>query len=61
MRRDTPLHTFWAIIGMSLVALAITRYYGIPGDKAMPIFVLFMFLGVPLGEVLERWDKRRDL
>jgi hypothetical protein len=61
MRRDTPIHTFWAIIGMTLVALGITRYYAIPGDQAMPLFVLFMLLGVPLGEILERWDEKRNL
>jgi hypothetical protein len=58
IRRDTPIHTFWSVIGMTMVALIITRLYKIPGDRAMPIFVLFMFLGVPLGELLERFSDR---
>ncbi len=60
MKRDTPIHTFWSIIGMTSAALAVTHLMAIPGDRAMPVFVLFMFLGVPLGEVLERWSKRRQ-
>lgn len=58
MRRDTPIHTFWAIIGMTVAALIITRWFKIPGDRAMPVFVLFMLLGVPLGELIERLSNR---
>ena len=56
--RDTPIHTFWAIIGMTVAALVVTRALGMPGDRAVWIFVLFMFLGVPLGELLERFSNR---
>ena len=58
MRHDTPIHTFWAIIGMTLAALLVAHLAGLPGDKAMPIFVVFMLLGVPLGELLERLGNR---
>jgi hypothetical protein len=57
-RHGTPIHTFWSVIGMTLAALFITRWFHIPGDRAMPIFVFFMFLGVPLGELLERYSNR---
>ncbi len=59
MRQDTPIHTFWAIIGMTVLALAISRWRGLPGDEAMPVFIVCMMLGVPLGEILERYSKRR--
>jgi hypothetical protein len=58
MRRDTHIHTFWAIIGMTLAVLVVTRILGLPGDPAMPVFVTFMLLGVPLGELLDRLSKR---
>ena len=58
MRHDTPIHTFWAIISMTVAALIVAHALGLPGDKAMPIFVVFMFLGVPLGELLERLANR---
>ena len=58
MRQDTPIHTFWSIIGMTVVALAIAHWRGLPGDQAMPIFIVCMMLGVPLGEILERYSKR---
>ena len=61
MRHDTPIQTFWAIILMSIAALVVVHLYEIPGSRAMPVFVLFMLLGLPLGELLERWDKRRHL
>ena len=44
MMHPTPIHTFWSIIGMTVLALAITRLLGLPGEKAMPIFVVCMFL-----------------
>ncbi len=47
MNHTTPIHTFWSIIGLE-----------ISGQRAMPIFVVFMLLGVPLGEFLERRSKR---
>ena len=58
MRRDTPIHTFWAIIGMTVAALITTHSLGMPGDKAVWVFVVCMLLGVPLGELLERFSKR---
>jgi Na+/glutamate symporter len=58
MMHHTPIHTFWSIIGMTALALAITRILDVPGEKAMPIFIACMFLGVPLGELLERLSKR---
>ena len=58
MRHDTPIHTFWAIIGMTIAALVITHLLKMSGDRAMPVFVLFMFLGIPIGELLERWSER---
>lgn len=58
MRPDTPIHTFWAIIVMTLAALVVTHLLKMSGDKAMPVFVVFMLLGVPLGELLERLFKR---
>ena len=58
MRRDTPIHTFWAIIGMTIAALVVTHLLQMPGDKAMPVFIVFMLLGIPLGELLERLAKR---
>ena len=54
MRRDTPVHTFWAIIGMTFAALVVTHWRQMDGDHAMWVFVGFMALGVPLGELLER-------
>jgi len=59
MRQDSPVHTFWSIIGMTIAALAVARWLDLPGDKAMPVFVVFMLLGVPLGELLE-WMSRRS-
>jgi hypothetical protein len=58
MHHDTPIHTFWSIIAMTLAALFLTRWLGIPGEKAMPVFILFMFLGVPIGELVERFANR---
>ncbi|MBI3665199.1 MAG: hypothetical protein HY236_03070 [Acidobacteria bacterium] len=58
MQRDTPLPTFWSIIGMTLAALVVTHLLKMPGDKAMPVFIVFMLLGVPLGELFERMSKR---
>ena len=58
MRQDTPIHTFWSIIGMTVAALALAHLLKLPGDDAMPIFIVFMLLGIPLGEVLERLSKR---
>ncbi len=54
MKRDTPIHTFWAIIAMTILALVTTRALGIPGDQAIWVFVGFMALGLPLGELAER-------
>jgi steroid 5-alpha reductase family enzyme len=59
MRRDTPIHTFWSIICMTFAALVVVHTLEIPGERAMPIFVLFMLLGVPLGEFLERRANRK--
>ncbi len=59
MRRDSPIYTFWTIICMTIVALLVVRWIDLPGDKAMPVFVVFMVLGVPLGELLE-WMARRS-
>ena len=59
MGRDTPIHTFWAIITMTLAALVITHLLKMSGDDAMPVFIIFMLIGVPLGELLERFSKRR--
>ncbi len=59
MRQDSPIYTFWTIICMTIVALLIARWFDLPGDRAMPVFVVFMFLGVPLGELLE-WASRRS-
>lgn len=58
MRQDAPIYTFWAIIGMTLAALLIVHWLEVPGDKAMPIFIVFMLLGVPLGELLDRYSRR---
>ncbi len=58
MRRDTPLATFWSIIGMTVAALAIARWRHMPGDEAMPLFIVFMLLGVPIGELVERLRHR---
>jgi hypothetical protein len=58
MHRDSPNHTFWAIIAMTILALVVARWRHMPGDRAMPLFVIFMLLGVPLGELLEYVSKR---
>jgi hypothetical protein len=58
VRRDTPIHTFWAIIIMTFAALVVTHLYEVPGDRAIWVFVAFMLLGLPLGEVAERLSKR---
>jgi hypothetical protein len=58
MERGTPLHTFWSIIGMTTAALVVTHLFSVPGEKAMPIFLAFMILGIPLGELLERRARR---
>ena len=57
MGHTTPIHTFWAIIGMTLAALLTVHLLHLPGDRAMPIFVVFMLLGIPIGEVAERWTR----
>ena len=58
MDSDTPLATFYSIIGCTLVALAITHLAGIPGKEAMPIFLAAMASGVVLGEIVERLQRR---
>ncbi len=58
MRHTTPIHTFWSIIGMTLAALVAVHLLDVPGDRAMPIFVIFMLLGVPIGEIAERYASR---
>ncbi len=59
MRQDTPIHTFWAIIGMTLAALVVTHLLQVPGDRAIWWFVAFMLAGLPLGEMAERMSKKR--
>ncbi len=58
VRQDTPIHTFWAIILMSLAALVVTHLLHVPGDRAIWWFVGFMLLGLPLGEIAERVSKK---
>jgi hypothetical protein len=58
VQRDTPLHTFWAIIVMTFLALLVTHWWEIPGDRAVWVFLVFMLLGLPIGEVSERLSKR---
>ena len=43
---------------MTIAALLVTRFLGWPGDKSLPVFLIFMFLGIPLGEFLERRSLR---
>jgi len=57
---QTPIYTFWAIISMTLVALLLVHLLKMDGDQAMPVFVVCMLLGVPLGEVLERRARRQS-
>ena len=58
MRNDTPLVTFYSIIGCTLLALAITHFGEIPGKEALPIFMAAMAAGVVLGEIVERVKRR---
>ena len=58
MKQETPIHTFWSMIGMAIAALMVAHWLKLPGDGAMPIFIVFLLLGIPLGEVLERLSKR---
>ncbi len=58
MGTDTPLVTFYSIIGCTLVALAITHLGEVPGKEAMPIFLAAMAFGVVLGEIVERLQRR---
>jgi hypothetical protein len=58
VRRDTPIHTFWAIILMTVAALVVTHLYEVPGDQALWVFVAFMLLGLPIGELAERVSNR---
>lgn len=58
MRRDTPIHTFWAIILMTFTVLVVTHHYEVPGDRALWVLVAFMLLGLPIGELAERLSKR---
>ena len=58
MNSDTPLATFYSIIGCTLLALAITHLGEIPGKEAMPIFMVAMASGVVVGEIVERLQRR---
>jgi len=58
VRQDTPVHTFWAIIIMTMAALVVTHLLKVPGDSAIWWFVGFMLLGLPLGEIAERLSKK---
>ncbi len=58
MSNDTPLVTFYSIIGCTLLALVITRVGEIPGKEGMPIFLAAMAAGVVLGEIVERLKRR---
>ena len=58
MNSDTPLVTFYSIIGCTLLALAITHLGEIRGKEAMPIFMAAMAAGVVLGEIVERLKRR---
>ena len=44
---------------MTVVALVVTHLLEVPGDRAIWVFLLFMALGLPLGEMAERWSRRR--
>ncbi len=58
MNNDTPLATFYSIIGCTLLALVITHVREISGKEAMPIFMAAMAGGVVVGEIVERLKKR---
>jgi hypothetical protein len=58
VRQDTPIHTFWAIIIMTIAALVVTHLLEVPGDSAIWWFVGFMLVGLPLGEIAERMFKK---
>lgn len=58
VKQDTPVHTFWAIIIMTIAALVVTRLLKVPGDSAIWWFVGFMLLGLPIGEIAERVSRK---
>ena len=58
MSNDTPLVTFYSIIGCTLLALAITHVGETEGQEAMPVFMAAMAAGVVLGEIVERLKRR---
>ena len=58
MNTDTPLTTFYSIIGCALLALVITHVGEIEGKEAMPIFLAAMATGVVVGEIVERLKRR---
>ncbi len=58
MTQRAPVYTYWSIIGMTLVALAVSHVLEIHADRAIWVFVGFMALGIPVGEFLERRAKR---
>ena len=58
VRQDTPIHTFWAIIIMTIAALVVTHLLKVPGDSAIWWFVGFMLAGLGLGHVAERLSKK---
>ena len=58
VKQDTPIHTFWAIIIMTVAALVVTHLLHVPGDSAIWWFVGFMLVGLPLGEIAERVSKK---
>ena len=58
MTNDTPLATFYSIIGCTLLALVITHVGEVPGKEAMPIFLAAMAGGVVVGEIVDRVKRR---
>ena len=58
MNSDTPLATFYSIIGCTLLALVITYVGEMEGKEAMPVFMAAMAAGVVLGEIVERLKRR---
>ena len=58
MNSDTPLATFYSIIGCTLLTLVITYVGEMEGKEVMPVFMAAMAAGVVLGEIVERLKRR---